>query len=362
MARKKMLNFTVGPVQIDKEILEIGREPLPYFRTPEFSALMKENEILMKKFVEADDDARVVFLTGSGTAAMEAVVMNVFNENDKVIVINGGSFGKRFTQLCQIHDVPYSEIKLDYGEALTKKHLDGFRGKGYTGFLVNLHETSTGVYYDKDLISEFCQKNNLYLVMDSISSFIADAFNMSDLKVDVVLIGSQKALALPPGLSIIVINSRAIYKISQNDVKSMYFDLMDYLKNGERGQTPFTPAVGILIQLNKRLRMINEEGIENEIRKINEIANNFRASIQDLPFRITSESMSNALTPLEPTGDVSAFKIVEILKDEYNIFVCPTGGELADKLFRVGHIGALSIDDNSALVTALEDMKKRGII
>ena len=72
--------------------------------------------------------------------------------------------------------------------------------------------------------------------------------------------------------------------------------------------------------------------------------------------------MSNAVTPLEPTGDVSAYKIFEILKDEYNIFVCPNDGELADKLFRVGHIGALSIDDNSALVTALEDMKKKGII
>ena len=90
-----MLNFTVGAEQV------------PYFRTPEFSAVMLENEKLMKKFAKAGNDARVVFITGSGTAAMEATVMNVFDRTDKVLVVNGGSFGQRFVELCQIHEIPY---------------------------------------------------------------------------------------------------------------------------------------------------------------------------------------------------------------------------------------------------------------
>ena len=121
-----MLNFTVGPVMSDDVVCAIGAEQVPYFRTPEFSAVMLENEKLMKKFAKAGDDARVVFITGSGTAAMEATVMNVFDKTDKVLVVNGGSFGQRFVELCQIHEIPYEEIKLEKGKAL-KKDLFFFR-------------------------------------------------------------------------------------------------------------------------------------------------------------------------------------------------------------------------------------------
>ena len=127
------------------EVRAIGAEQVPYFRTAEFSEIMKENERLMKEFAKASDDARVVFITGSGTASMEAVVMNCFTSADKLLVVNGGSFGHRFVQLCQIHDIPYTEIKLETGNPLTAEELSAYEGQGYTGFLVNLHETSTGV-------------------------------------------------------------------------------------------------------------------------------------------------------------------------------------------------------------------------
>lgn len=104
-----MLNFTVGPVMSDDDILSIGSEQVPYFRTPEFSNLMFENERLIKNLVK-QVKIRAVFITGSGTASMEAVIMNCFNENDKVLIVNGGSFGHRFVELCQIHHIPYDEI------------------------------------------------------------------------------------------------------------------------------------------------------------------------------------------------------------------------------------------------------------
>ena len=142
----------------------------------------------------------------------------------------------------------------------------------------------------------------------------------------------------------------------------MYFDLKDALKNGERGQTPFTPAVGILRQINVRLKEIETTGgVENEITKIAEIAADFREKIQELPFEIVSESMSNAVTPLHPTT-ASANDIFRILKDEYQIWVCPNGGELKDQVFRVGHLGALTKADNTILVNALKDMQKRKLI
>lgn len=357
-----MLNFTVGPVMSDDIVRNIGAEQVPYFRTPEFSSLMLENEKLMKEFAKAEDDARVVFITGSGTASMEAAVMNVFDTNDKVLVVNGGSFGHRFVELCQIHEIPYEEIKLEQGKALKKEQLDLFDSKGFTGFLVNVHETSTGVHYDMNLISDFCKKHNIFLIVDAISSFLADDFNMAELGVQIMITGSQKALACPPGVSVMVLSHNAVERIENRDVKCMYLNLKSALKNGERGQTPFTPAVGTLIQINARLREIEAAGgVESETKKIAELAQDFREKIKGLPFEIVSESMSNAVTPLHPLN-VSAHDIFTILKDEYGIWICPNGGEMQETVFRVGHIGALTKDDNTTLVNAFEDLQKRGLL
>lgn len=357
-----MLNFTVGPVMSDEVVCAMGAEQVPYFRTPEFSAVMFENENLMKKFAKAENDARVVFITGSGTASMEATVMNVFDETDKVLIVNGGSFGHRFVELCQIHEIPYEEIHLEPGKALKEEQLDCYAGKGFTGFLVNIHETSTGVHYDMEMISKFCKNNRIFLVVDAISSFLADEFDMKRLNVQVMITGSQKALACPPGVSVIILSSEAVKRVENRDVKCMYLNLKSALKNGERGQTPFTPAVGILRQINVRLREIEAAGgVERETARIAELAQDFRKKIKGLPFEIVSESMSNAVTPLHPLN-VSAYDVFTTLKDEYGIWICPNGGEMKDIIFRVGHIGALTKEDNTALVNAFKDMQKRDLL
>ena len=171
--RKRMINFTVGPVQSSEEVRKIGYEQVPYFRTSEFSDIMFENERLMLKFAKADDDARTVFITGSGTASMEAVIMNTLTVEDKVLIVNGGSFGQRFVDLCEMYEIPYSQIKLETGKALQKDTLELFNGKGYSAFVVNVHETSTGVHYDMKMISDFCRKNKMFLIVDAISSFFS---------------------------------------------------------------------------------------------------------------------------------------------------------------------------------------------
>ena len=357
-----MLNFTIGPVMSNEKVLEIGSCQTPYFRTSEFSDIMLENEKLMCELIKAPKDSRVVFITGSGTASMEAVVMNTLNKNDKVLIINGGGFGARFVELCKLHEIPFESIDLNPFEDITQEILNKYKNKGFTAFLVNIHETSTGVHYNLDLISEFCRDNSLFLIVDAISSFLADEINMKKSKIDVIITGSQKALACPPGVSIIVLDKEAIKRVENNQCKSMYFDLKNALKNGERGQTPFTPAVSILIQINERLNEIkNNGGVKVEINKIATIAEDFREKIKDLPFEIPTEFLSNAVTPLTPTT-TSAQKIFNILKNQYNIWICPNGGEFKDILFRVGHIGDLTVQDNDVLIDALKDMKRRDLI
>lgn len=351
-----MINFTVGPVQSSDAVRAIGAEQVPYFRTAEFSAVMLENEKLMLQLAKAPKGARAVFMTGSGTLSMEAVVANVLTSHDKVLVINGGSFGHRFVELCEIHNVPHDEIVPPPGDTVTEEQLAAFDGKGYTALLVNIHETSTGVLYDAEPISRFCKRNKMLFLVDAISSFLADPFDMSALGADVMITGSQKALACPPGVSIIVLSPRAQERVAANDPHCLYLDLKSALKNQERGQTPFTCAVGTLLQIHARLKEINANGgVESETRKIAALAAHFRGKIKCLPFEIVSKRMSNAVTPLHPLN-ASAYDIFLKLKDEYGIWVCPNGGDLKDKVFRVGHIGALTTADNDALIASLTDL------
>ena len=360
-----MLNFTVGPVMSSEEVRAIGAEQVPYFRTPEFSDVMFENERLVKKYARAEDNARVCFMTGSGTASMEAAVINLFTTDDKVLVIDGGSFGHRFVEMLEIHEIPYERIIPEFGHGITAEQLAVYDGKNYTGFLVNLDETSVGVLYDIQLISDFCERNNIFLVVDSISSFLCDPFNMEKLGVQAMITGSQKALACPPGVSMIVLSEKAVKRVYDNKPKTMYLDLKLALKNGERGQTPFTPAVGILRQINQRLREIDAiGGVDAEVARIGGLAKYFRDNLREygFPFRIVSDSLSNAVTPLSPINGKSAYDIFTTLKDEYHIWICPNGGQLKDKVFRVGHIGALTEHDYDTLFAALSDMGSRGLL
>lgn len=357
-----MLNFTVGPVMSSPEILAIGGEQVPYFRTQEFSEVMFENESLMKEFVNAPGNAKAVFITGSGTASMEAVVMNIFTSEDKLLVIDGGSFGHRFTELCEIHKIPYTAIKPGTGHSVTEEMLAPYKDQGYTGLLVNIHETSTGVHYDPQLLGDFCNDQGMLFIIDAISSFLADPLDMQQCNADVIITGSQKVLACAPGISIIVLSERAVDRIQANEEKTLYLSIKSALKNAERGQTPFTPAVGILRQINARLKRIKSNGgASSEIAVIKKQAEDFRSKIKGLPFEIVSEEMSNALTPLHPTT-ASAYEIFLRLKDDYDIWICPNGGEMKDTIFRVGHFGALSSKDNDTLISAFKDLQRKGII
>lgn len=357
-----MLNFALGPVMSSDLVLKIGSEQTPYFRTPEFSKITLENEKLMKEMLFADEDSKVIFLTGSGTSGMESTVMNVFTENDKVLIVNGGGFGQRFVDLCKLHNIDCDDIKIDFGSCLTSQMLEEYDNKGYTAFMVNICETSSGVHYDIDLISDFCRRNNLFLVVDAVSSFLADYINMSEHGVDVVITGSQKALACPPGIAIITLSGRAVDRVNNNSCKSMYFDLKDMLLNAKRGQTPYTPAITILLQINARLNQIkNDGGVKVEIERTTNLANDFRNKIKEFPFEVRCKCLSNAVTTVH-SKEILDVNLVEILKNEYDIWVSTARDDLSkDMIFRVGHMGDLSTEDNDTLIDALRDIQKRGL-
>jgi len=344
--------FTPGPVKMSEEILQVGASQTPYFRNSEFSEVTFtcENELL--EMVNAPAGSKVIFLTASGTAGMEAAVMNLLNKNDKALVVNGGGFGERFVDICAAHAIPHTNFKISNTNLTDIESLAP--DDVYTALIVNAHETSVGHLYDLDAIGEYAFKNNMLTVVDAISMLVTDPLDMQQSNIDVVVASSQKGLALPPGLTMVILSPKAIKKLK--NINSLYFDFKDYLKNGERGQTPYTPAVTIMLQLDARLKQIKERGgVAQSIANAKEVASYFRKSIKGLPLKEYTPYMPNAMTTLTPTDGKSAMDIVNDLEKNYKVMVCPNGGAERDSVFRVSHMGEMTKEYTDILINALHD-------
>lgn len=355
---KKLQNkyiFTPGPVKMSDDILAIGAEQTPYFRNAEFSKILLECEKNLLKIVNAPKESKVLFLTASGTAGMESTVQNLIAKDDKTIIINGGGFGQRFVDICNLHNIENINLKLENNNLSDTKILQKYSDSNV--LLINAHETSIGTLYDLESVGDFCKSNDILNIVDGISMFVTDELDMQKFSIDALILSSQKGLALPPGISMIILTPNVMKRLQPKS--SIYFDFKRYLTDGERGQTPFTPAVTILLQLHFRINQIVKNGIENEIQKAKDIAEYFRDSIKDLPLKLFSDFMPNAITTLTPTDGKLAWIIVKDLDEKYNVIVTPNGGELKDKIFRVSHMGAMTKEYTDILIDALYDYYKR---
>ncbi len=351
-----MTLFTLGPVEMYPRTLDLAGRQVPYFRVPEFSRVLLDNESLLQELANAEQGSRTVFLTASGTGAMEATVLNCLASSDRALIIDGGAFGRRFADICTVHGIPHQTLTVPFGEELTEGDLAPFENSGLTALLVNIHETSIGHLYDAQMLADFCRRNGLVYIMDAISSFLADGLDMGALGVDAMIGSSQKALALAPGLSFVVLGPKMLEeRVRPAPRTSVYFDFNDHLRNGERGQTPFTPAVGVLLEMNDRLHMIEEQGIDAVVADTHDVAVDFRERIGDLPVDVPRFRLSNAATPLLfPDG--GAQRIFAGLREGYDLVLTPSGGDLADRMLRVGHLGHHTVADNAVLVEALQDV------
>ena len=347
--------YTVGPCQMFDRTLEIGKQQVPYFRNQEFSDIYLDSEKLFKEFVGCKPEDKFIPLTASGTAAMEATLLNCLHDDDKALVIVGGTFGRRFSQLCDILEIAHDDVVLADGAALTREDLVPFEDGGHTALLVNLDETSTGQLYDIDMLSDFCRERGMFLVVDAIGAFAADKINVSEMSIGALITSSQKGLSLPPGMAFVFIEKNAYdQRVEGHKIRSMYFDFKDYILNGVRGQTPFTPAVSIMIQLQDILHAVRDDGgIDVWIQRTADIARDFRARLEELPISIPDYPLSNAVTPII-FEDADAGVVNARLVDEYGFVLNPCGGANASRMSRVAHIGNHTIEDNIELIDALK--------
>jgi aspartate aminotransferase-like enzyme len=210
----------------------------------------------------------------------------------------------------------------------------------------------------------------MFLVVDAISSFLADEYDMEKYGIDVTIISSQKGLCLSAGMSLVSFSKRMIEKINSNPLpKSYYFNFRDYFRNIERGQTPYTPAVTTMYELNDMIELIeNAGGKDAWIKKVTDKCIYFRKKAAELGLKIPEYPKSNTLTPLY-FDDVNAGEVVKILREKYQICVNPCGGKMSNKMLRVAHIGNTTIQDIDILLEKLmlaikevKDKKLQGAI
>ena len=299
-----------------------------------------------------------MILTGSGTAAMETVALNFLHQDDKALVVHGGTFGQRWCDLCAVHGVPYEALRLEAGQDLDLDSLAAALSTGVTVLFVTAHETSTGALFDIEAIGRVAHALGVLLIVDAISTVCADRFLMDDWHADVAVLSSQKGLALPPGLSFIAMGNRALSRLENIQPRTLYFDVREYLANQERGQVPFTPASGLFLQLHQRLLDIRRMTLKTLIHQHRQKASEFREALNALPFDTLPARPSNALTAVT-CGELDASEFVHALRTECGIEVAPNGGDLKSRVFRVSHMGEHSPEDVQALVKGLGDISAR---
>jgi aspartate aminotransferase-like enzyme len=350
--------FTPGPVTVEPAIAALGAEPMEYHRTPEFSATVLRCERGLREAADAGPDDRALILTASGTAAMEACVTHLVDPARGAVVIEGGDFGRRFTEMCAFHGIGARQVRVAPGRSVTAAELASAPAAGAGALLVNHHETSTGALHDLELLGRHCRRHGLLFIVDAIGSFLADPLSFRDLGIDALIFSSQKALALPPGLSFVVLSRRAIDQLGHRRAGSYYFDFGRHLRDLERGQTPFTPAVGIIRQLARRLDQIGARGASAIVADTARRAARFRTGLAGLPYTLFAARPSNAVTALAPTDGRTPAEHVAALRRR-GFTVCPNGGELGRRIFRVGHLGALTDDDHDRLLAAMAPACRR---
>jgi alanine-glyoxylate transaminase / serine-glyoxylate transaminase / serine-pyruvate transaminase len=352
-----------GPVQLSPAVLEaLARQPLAH-TSPEFIGSFGSSlDMLGKIFLSKT--AQPMIVSGSGTLAMECAISNLIEPGDKALVVSSGYFGDRFQPLIERHGGEVTLLSVEAGEAPSAEAAETMlEHGGYRLMTVTHVDTSTGVATDIKRFAEIARRHNVLLVVDSVCGIGGMEFRMDEWDVDLCLTGSQKALAAPAGLAILMIGQRALerFHARKEPSRSYYADWAQWLPimkaYSECRPAYFaTPAVNLFSALEATLREILAEGIENRWARHKQMSSFFKDELEQLGFEAVPSGRAVAATTMSAYyyGKLADSTLCSKVK---NRGVTLAGGihkDIKDRYFRVGHMGNVT---ESQLEQALKAIK-----
>jgi len=352
--------FTPGPVLVPDDIREVLAGELVYHREPLFGKLHDSvRKGLQRVFQTAND---VYVLTASGTGAMEAAVCNLVGPGDKVLVASAGRFGERWRELCLRFGGYVDGVTAPYGESVApveiERHL--LSNDAVKCVFTTLTETSTGAVSDIRAYGEICRKLNRVLVVDAIAGLGADELRSDAWQADVVCGGSQKSLAVPPGLSFISVSKKAWELAEKPKRTRFYFDLRACRNFAAKGQTPWTPAISLFYSMDLALSRLSKTGMPSCWKQHRLMADHVRAAVAKMGLELFPRNPSNALTVIKMPQGVDGAQIVAACKKDGFLFANGQG-EMRGKVVRIGHMGPVPRAQMDAALTCFgKHFKKHG--
>ncbi len=348
--------FTPGPTPVPERVALRMAEPIIHHRTKDFRELLERVERRLRLVFQTEQE--VYILTASGTGAMEAAVANLFCQGERALTIEAGKFGERWGELCEAYGVPVQRHGLEWGRAIQPEEIEVLLqgDSDYKAVFLTHSETSSGVAIDLPRIAEAIRRHSdALIVVDGITAVGAMPLKMDEWGIDVVVSGSQKGFMCPPGLAFIACSARAREAIENADRPRYYFDLRKASKSLVEQNTPFTPAITLLIGLDEALAMIEKEGLERVWQRHARLAAGTRAAVKSLGLQLLADQPSNALTAVIIPDPLLHKDIVGQMKKR-GFIVAGGQGKLKGKIFRISHLGYYDEEEMLTVLSVLEDV------
>ncbi len=347
-----------GPTQIPNRVLQAANQPMISHRSGTFKDIFGQVTENAKRIFCTKND--LLILTCSGTAGLEASVVNFLNSGDKVIVASTGNFGRRYRDIAEAHGMDIDYIEFPMGKAVDPaviaEKLAADTEQKIKAIIIQQHETSTGVYNPLDKISAARGNHPALLLVDAVSGLGACPLKTDEWGLDVVVTSSQKALMVPPGLCLVTVSQRAWAAAANNHNHKFYLDLSKAKKYADDRQTPFTPAVSLVYALDEAVNMLNEQGIDNVIAEHYFRRDAIRASIKALGLKPVADDQvaGGAVTAVYCPEGITAAEITGIMREKYDTVIAGGMGDIKKTSFRIAHLGFVRDMDLIAAIGALE--------
>jgi serine---pyruvate transaminase len=352
---QKRYLLTPGPTPVPEEVLLSMAKPIIHHRTPQFMGILKEAIDGLKYVLQTRND--VFLFASSGTGAMESAVTNLLSTGDKAIVVRAGKFGERFSEICQAYGVNALNIDVEWGNAVNPDIIrDSLsKDKSIKAVYVTLCETSTAVVNDIKTIGDIVSQTDAVLIVDAISGLGSVELKTDDWKVDVTVGGSQKGLMVPPGLAFVSVSPKAFGLVKSSKLPKYYFCYKAAKKAADKDDTPWTPAVTLIIGLVEALKIIKKETLEGVIARQRKMAEAIRAAAKAMGMELFApKAASDAVTAIRVPSSIDGAKLVKVMRDVHGVGIAGGQSELKGKIIRIASMGFMTQWDIIVAISCLE--------